>query len=71
MMKEFKKLLWAVVSPKGNVFVETIRYTRKDSITYFLEGSSMTWNQAKKAGWKCMKADVHVMPASWEKLWGN
>jgi len=63
-MKEFSKTMYVIVDKKGNALQNTLSYLRKDAISEFLDGSTMTWNECKKYGWKCLKVDVIITSAS-------
>lgn len=39
----------------------TISYQKKHSIEYFLKGSTMTWKQCYKLGYRCKKYDVQFI----------
>lgn len=36
----------------------TISYSKRDSISYFLKGSKLTWKQAYRLGCRCRKYDI-------------
>ena len=46
----------------GGSQTETISYLRKDAIKRFLEGSTMTWKECEKVGWRCFKVDIVFQP---------
>lgn len=67
-MKDFNQTLYAMVGKKQNVDYTTLSCQKKQCIKNFLEGTSMTWKEAKKYGWKCIKVDVQITNSSntWE-----
>jgi coenzyme F420-reducing hydrogenase delta subunit len=47
---------------KGGAQTETIDYQRKGAIDKFLKGSTMTWKECEKVGWRCFKVDIVFQP---------
>ena len=52
--------MYVIVGKRNYPDYRTISSHRKDCIKYFLEGTTMTWKEAKKYGWKCVKVDVII-----------
>lgn len=63
-MKTSFRNMYVVVSKKGNTDYTTLSTNRKQSIIYFLNGGTMTWKEAMKYGWRCIKVDVTISPVS-------
>jgi len=59
-MKEKRYICYRVYRGKPQYRIHTLAYYRKDSISSLLEGSTMTWNQAKDFGWKCVKVEITI-----------
>ncbi len=53
------KNYYVVVGKKGYIDYFTMRLTKKESIKNFLKDSNITWAEAKKYGWECIKVDVN------------
>jgi len=63
-MKDFNKVMFAIIDKKGNIDISTLNYRKVESIRAFLRYSDLGWRQAKMYGWKCVKVDVSIMPSS-------
>lgn len=66
-MKNTFKNMFVVVSKKGNLDTTTLSYMRKLSINSFLNDGNMTWKDARKYGWRCIKVDVTITPTSYNQ----
>lgn len=45
------------------ILSDSIRYTRKESIAWFINGSGNTWRHwREKIGWRCIKVKVSINP---------
>jgi hypothetical protein len=60
-MKKFNQTLFVMVGKKENVDYTTLSSQKKQCIKYFLENTFITWKEAKKYGWKCIKVDVQIL----------
>lgn len=49
---------WIVGNITGLVQFDTIYFQRKGAIAKFIEGSSMTWEECIKCGWRVYKVDI-------------
>ncbi|MBE4949929.1 hypothetical protein [Chryseobacterium culicis] len=58
-MKTTFKNYYLIQHPKGEILPHTMSFERRSCISNFLEGSSMTWNETRKLGWKCLKVNVN------------
>jgi len=56
-MKNTFKNYYIIQHPNGEIFPTSIRGTRKDCISKHF-GEIITWNEAKKLGWKCVKVNL-------------
>ena len=63
-MKDLFRIMYIIVDEKGNGQTYSLSYQKKMCTDAFIKGSSMTWNEAKKHGWKCVKVDVNITPTS-------
>ena len=52
--------MYVIVGKRNYPDYRTISSFRRDCIRYFLEGTTMTWKEAKKHGFKCVKVDVII-----------
>lgn len=46
------------VSPQGAIDLNTVAWSREESIQKLLNGSSLGWKAASTAGWTCHKINV-------------
>ncbi|CEJ71278.1 hypothetical protein BN1195_03623 [Chryseobacterium oranimense G311] len=51
--------MYIIQDPDGELVIMTLRHERKTCIANFMIGSAMTWEEAKKLGWKCLKVNVN------------
>lgn len=48
---------------KQDWYIEnTLGFTRKESKRYLLDGSSITWDEAVKTGFRCIKVTLAITP---------
>lgn len=59
-MKEFKDYMYVIVDKYGTPDPKTLEHTARTCKKNFLEGSSVTWEQAKVIGWRCKKVEVII-----------
>lgn len=59
MVAKYKKM-YICVYPDGGLDLSSISYCRYESISRFLQGSSMTWTDAKKSGNICKKVSIQI-----------
>jgi len=52
--------MYIIVDKLGTGDISTINYKKGNCISNFLIGSTISWIQAKKIGWKCEKVDVTI-----------
>lgn len=50
---------YIIQDPDGKLVLMTLRHERKTCIANFMIGSGMTWKEAHKIGWKCLKVNVN------------
>lgn len=50
--------LWAIIDRDGNIFINTIKWTRRESVASFIGAATMTWKETKKYGWTCQKINI-------------
>lgn len=55
------KRMW-VFYEKNVPKLHTIAFTRKECIEKFIKGTSMTWNEVKKYGWRPIKTTIYFDP---------
>jgi len=63
-MKDIKTTMYIIVDKRGTGDISTLNYKKSDCISKFLSGSTISWNQAKKIGWKCEKVDATISPCA-------
>lgn len=57
-MKTTFKNYWIIESPSGYLIPQSIMYGKKYCIDAWLD-KTMTWQEAKKLGWRCLKVNVN------------
>lgn len=62
IIKETLENMYVVISPNGNVDYTTISYNKKYSLEYFLEGTSLSWKECYKNGYRCYKMTITFKP---------
>lgn len=50
---------WIVVNSKGVAWPSSLALRKRDSIAAFLNKSTLTWRDAQRHGWHCVKVDVN------------
>jgi len=50
--------MWVLISKTGQIDYTTLSCYRKGAIKNFLQDTSMTWDECKKYGWRCIKVNV-------------
>lgn len=63
-MKDIRTVMYIMVGRNGRGDISTLQHRRTDCISEFLKGSTLSWNEAKKYGWKCKAVDVQISPTS-------
>lgn len=63
-MKPLFKLMYIIVNSNSKGIPQTLSHYKKECISNFMEGSTMTWKECKKYGWKCEKVDVNIQSSS-------
>jgi len=63
-MKQTFKGYYIIVNQQGKYLPHTIRVQKKSCIDNFIDGSSMTWPEIKKHGWKCVKVNIEISQTS-------
>ncbi|WP_312306595.1 hypothetical protein [Chryseobacterium sp.] len=58
-MKTTVNNTYIIQDPGGEMVLMTLRHERKTCISNFMIGSAMTWKEAQKIGWKCIKVNVN------------
>lgn len=62
--REKKETMYCIFDKKGTAYPSSTRYYRRDCISDFMGGSTLTWTEAhKKHGWQCLKVTVTITPA--------
>jgi len=66
-MKKYTTIRWICVQNQENgnywYYEPSIQYTRKGSIKACIEGSTLTWEQAKKEfKWSCIRIELSMTP---------
>jgi hypothetical protein len=59
MEKTFKDM-YIIIGKRNYPDLGTLSSFKKECIKSFLKGSSMTWKEARKYGWRCEKTDVTI-----------
>lgn len=59
-MKRERKQWCCVNYRTRNMYVDSIAFTRKDSIKLFIKGAHEPWPNWQKWGWRCVKVLVTI-----------
>lgn len=57
-MKTTFKNLWIIQHPCGEIMPLSLKFGKKNCIDNWMQ-KTMTWEEAKKLGWKCLKVNVN------------
>jgi len=56
-----KEKCFAIVSKKGHIRLDSIRYSRSNCVEQFCLNQDESWKVLKKYGWNCKKIQVEVL----------
>jgi len=66
-MAHIYKDMFVVSDAQKRPDFSTVSYQRKSSVEYFLSGTSLTWKEAYKLGYRCRRYDVQFTLKSLKK----
>ena len=49
--------MWGVVNTRRH-WIYAVTFTRRESIQQWLAGSTLTWQEYRKDGWRCVKLSI-------------
>lgn len=61
--------MYVIIDKKKKPHLYSLRLGKKECISAFINGSSLSWDETKKFGWKCIKVDVFIQSISNEDSW--
>lgn len=64
------KLVYVIISPKGDIDLDTIHRQRKGCISSFVGEYPEDFKDLQKQGWKCKKVELTLRNLNNFDLWG-